>query len=85
MLIKIAPDMFCDERYECVTIQEVFQEIFRTQKFKMQYPWRTKYKSKIKALGKSKVESGDFKLYKGVEKINSLFYENNCLKHKKPL
>jgi len=63
MLIRIAPDMFCDERYECVTIQEIIQEIFRTQKFKMQYPWRTKYKSKIKALGKSNVESGDFKLY----------------------
>ncbi|MEA3360820.1 MAG: hypothetical protein U9R17_15630 [Thermodesulfobacteriota bacterium] len=63
MLIRIAPDMFCDERYECVTIQEMIQEIFRTQKFKTRYPWRTKYKSKIKALEKSKVESADFKLY----------------------
>ena len=63
MLIRIAPDMFCDDRYKCVTIQEMIQEIFRTQKFKMRYPWRKKYKSKIKALAKSKVESGDFKLY----------------------
>ncbi len=63
MLIRIAPDMFRDDCYGCVTIQEVFQEIFRTQKFKIRYPWRTKYKSKIKALKKSKVESSDFNLY----------------------
>jgi hypothetical protein len=35
MLIRIAPDMFRDDRYGCVTIQEVFQELFRTQKFKL--------------------------------------------------
>jgi hypothetical protein len=63
MLIRIAPDMFRDDSYGCVTIQEVFQELFRTQKFKTKYPWRTKYKSKIKALIKSKVETGDFNLY----------------------
>jgi len=55
--------MFRDNRYGCVTIQEVLQELFRTQKFKTKYPWRTKYKSKIKALIKSKVETGDFNLY----------------------
>ena len=63
MLIRIAPDMFRDDRYGCVTIQEVFQELFRTQKFKTKYPWRTKYKSKIKAVIKSKVETDDFNLY----------------------
>jgi len=63
MLIRITPDMFRDDRYGCVTIQEVFQELFRTQKFKTKYPWRTRYKSKIKALERSKVEAGDFKLY----------------------
>ena len=26
-----------------------------------------------------------FRLKKGVEKIDSLFYKNSCLKHKKPL
>lgn len=34
MLIRIAPDMFKDERYECVTVNEVWQELFRTRKFK---------------------------------------------------
>lgn len=55
--------MFHDDRYECVTIQEVLQELFRTQKFKSRYPWRQRYKSKIKALGTSQVKEGDFSLY----------------------
>jgi hypothetical protein len=63
MLIRIAPEMFRDERYECVTIQEVLQELFRTQKFKDRYAWRGKYKSKIRPLGTSKVKSGDFTLH----------------------
>ena len=32
MLIRVAPDMFCDDRYGCVTIKDVFRELFRTQK-----------------------------------------------------
>jgi len=62
MLIRIAPEMFCDDSYECVTIQEVLQELFRTQKFKSRYPWRERYKSKIKALRTSQVNQGDFRL-----------------------
>ncbi len=62
MLIRIAPDMFCDNRYECKTMQEVVRELLRTQKFKAKYPWRTRYKSKIKALGSSEVRKGDFDL-----------------------
>ncbi len=62
MLIRIAPDMFCDKQYGCKTMQEVVRELFRTQKFKAKYPWRTRYKSKIKALGSSDVRKGDFDL-----------------------
>lgn len=51
MLIRIAPDMFLDKRFECVTIKNVCDEIFRTLKFKTKYPWRIKYKSKLKSLG----------------------------------
>lgn len=58
MLIRIAPDMFMDDRYECTTIQEVSRELFRTQKFKTKYLWRMKYKSKIKAMGES-IAKGD--------------------------
>jgi hypothetical protein len=63
MLIRIAPEMFLDNRYECVTIQEVYQELFRTQKFKEKYSWRSRFKKNIKALEISKVRKGDFDLY----------------------
>ena len=63
MLIRIAPDMFRDDRYGCVAMQEVFQELFRTQKFKSRYPWRKSYKSKIRTLGASKVKQGNYELY----------------------
>ena len=62
MLIQIAPEMFCDNRFECVTIQEVFKELFRTQKFKTRYSWRKEYKSKIKAMGTSEINKGDFRV-----------------------
>jgi len=47
MLIRIVPDMFVDAKYGCLTITEVHNEVFQTQKFKNKYPWRTDYKSKI--------------------------------------
>ena len=63
MLIRIAPEMFCDDRFECVTIPEVIHELFQTQKFKTSYPWRKEFKSKIKAIRTSEIEKGDFKIY----------------------
>ena len=48
MLIRIAPDMFTDSRYDCITVPEVLHEIFRTQKFKSKYPWREQFKDKFK-------------------------------------
>ena len=63
MLIRIAPDMFIDTKFECVTISDVVKEIFRTQKFKNRYPWRKRYKSKIKPLGNSILKTNEFKLY----------------------
>lgn len=63
MIIRIAPEMFTDERFECVTIKEARDEIFQTQKFKTKYPWRSQYKKKIVALGKTSVETDEFHLY----------------------
>lgn len=62
MLIRIAPDMFVDERYDCATIIEVRNEIFKTQKFKSKYPWRDKYKGKIQPIpyGKEKIDEAQF-------------------------
>ena len=62
MLIRIAPEMFCDDRFECTTVQEVIKELFQTQKFKTSYPWRKEYKSKIKAMGTSEIDNNDFQI-----------------------
>jgi hypothetical protein len=45
MLLRIAPDMFADPRYRCVTIAPVFNEYVRTQRFKHRYPWREALRS----------------------------------------
>lgn len=63
MLIRIAPDMFTDDRFDCVTVQEVCEEIFRTQKFKTKYPWRINYKDKIRSWNFLKNTSEDFELH----------------------
>jgi len=47
LLIRIAPDMFIDERYNCFTVQEVREEIFQTQRFKSKYPWRNNFKREL--------------------------------------
>jgi hypothetical protein len=70
MLIRIAPDMFLDPKFECVTITDVVKEIFRAQKFKTKYPWRNRYKAKIKPLGNAALKTDEFKLY--YQAINSL-------------
>jgi hypothetical protein len=66
MLVRIAPDMFVDERYDCVTVQEVCEEIFRTQRFKSKYPWRTDYKDKIRPSSYLKNSGHEFDLHLGV-------------------
>jgi len=50
MLIRIVPSMFIKKRYQCCTINEVRREIFRVQRFKTKYPWRTDCKDKIRCL-----------------------------------
>jgi hypothetical protein len=57
MLIRIAPEMFTNERYECVTVRKVYEEFTRNQKFKTKYPWRNVFRSKIKSLGATIEES----------------------------
>lgn len=63
MLIRIAPDMFTDERFDCVTVQEVCEEIFRTQKFKTKYPWRNDYKDRIRPSNFLKSTDDNFRLH----------------------
>ncbi|MFW5804052.1 MAG: hypothetical protein ACOCWG_02355 [bacterium] len=61
MLIRIAPEMFIDPAFECTTIFDVYKEIFQTAKFKDKYPWRNQFKSIIKYIGQSKVNSKSVK------------------------
>ncbi len=48
MLLRIAPDMFINDAYECKTIREIHGEIARTTKFKTKYPWTQGMRAKIK-------------------------------------
>jgi hypothetical protein len=62
MLIRIAPDMFVDERFECATVKEVCEEIFRTTRFKTKCPWRIHYKNKILPSGLLRGRDDDYDL-----------------------
>ena len=61
MLLRIAPEMFTDDRYECVTIRQVWEEIVQTPKFKSKYPWRNEYAKHIRSLPKSQAEPSDYR------------------------
>jgi hypothetical protein len=63
MLLRVAPEMFQDERYGCVTIKEVHDELFATQKFKNRYPWRTDYRDKVVPLAASQMEVAEVSQY----------------------
>lgn len=56
MLIRIAPQMFKDSNFGCVTIRCIREEFFRTQKFKDKYPWRIDYKSNIVHISDNKID-----------------------------
>jgi hypothetical protein len=70
MVIRIAPNMFTDERFGCATIQKVHHELYRTQKFKTKYPWRDEFKADIKTLGSGVLDTAEFNMHLSV--INSL-------------
>jgi len=72
MLMRIAPEMFIDDRFECVTTIEVKKEIIQTQKFKDKYPWRKKMKTKIKTLSLSFTTEYKQEYDLVIETINSL-------------
>lgn len=63
MLLRIVPGMFQDKRYGCVTIKEVYNELFAMQKFKSRYPWRTDYRDKIGPLSTSQIDREEVSQY----------------------
>jgi len=70
MLIRIAPDMFLDSKYQCVTMNLMRHEIFRNPKFKKKYPWRNDFKAKIQSLPSSATDNDEVNRY--FEVINLL-------------
>lgn len=79
LLIRIAPEMFIDERYECCTMSEIRDELFQTQKFKQNYPWRSNYKNKIKCLASQQANKPEVKLYYDIiAHLNETGTTNTC-------
>jgi len=79
MVIRIAPDMLTDENYGCFTIQEVRKEIIRQQKFKDKYPWRHKFKDKIRCIPNSEIINNDL-VNQYVDVVNLLIESNTINK-----
>jgi hypothetical protein len=68
MLLRIAPDMFTNKKFNCVTVPAVLQEFARAKKFKTKYPWRTIYKKHIKPLALSQIENDSYRFYISIVK-----------------
>lgn len=60
MLLRIAPDMLTDTRYNCVAPSVVREELLRTQRFKEKYPWRTRYKAHVQTLPASLLQAAPY-------------------------
>jgi hypothetical protein len=72
MLIRIEPQMLTDSKYGCVTARQVWEEFTQVTKFENKYPWRKKYKSLIRFLGQSKIDTGDYQLVLKAVKISAI-------------
>ena len=80
MIIRIAPDMLIDENYGYFTIQDVRKEIIRGQKFKDKYPWRHRFKDRIRCIPNSEITDNDF-INQYLDVVN-LLIENNTINNK---
>lgn len=73
LLIRIAPDMLIDARYECCTINDISEELFQTQRFKQKYSWRNSYKDKIKCLPAELIKKQEVALYyDAIARLNNI-------------
>ncbi len=69
MLLRIVPQMFEDERFECITIREVYNELTQTTKFKNKYPWAASMRNKLKSLPSGETGKDEVKFYQDAIKI----------------
>ncbi len=82
MLLRIAPDMFNNEEFGCITVQAVWKEFTKTQKFKSKYPWRKNLKNQIKSKPNSEIKKDSFDLtYSAIKMTNNS--SNNTRNNKK--
>jgi len=61
MLLRIAPDMLIDSRFNCVAPRHMRDEIFKIQKFKEKYPWRVRFRAKVQTLPESIFETDEYR------------------------
>lgn len=60
MLLRIAPDMFEDPRYGCVTIHNVWEEFTRSARIGQKYPWRAELRGRVKSIPQGELETAAF-------------------------
>jgi hypothetical protein len=48
--------MFTNQTYDCYTIHEIHDEIYKKQEFKNKYPWRNEFSKKIKIKGPLEID-----------------------------
>lgn len=60
MLLRLAPDMFTDARYQCVTVREVWEEITQTHRLKLRYPWRDQYRKHIRSIPPGELRTEEY-------------------------
>lgn len=60
MLLRIAPGMFEDERYGCMTIHSVWEEFARNARIGREYPWRKELRSRVRSVPQGELETGAF-------------------------
>lgn len=71
MLLRIAPDMLIDGRFNCVAPRHMRDEIFKTQKFKEKYPWRIRFAAKVQTLPESIFEADEYKRSQEVVRLTA--------------
>lgn len=62
MLIRIAPAMFTDARFNCVTLPEIREELYKTARFKSRYPWIIDYRKFVNPLTTTELADPEYRL-----------------------
>lgn len=61
MLLRIAPEMLVDGRFDCVTLNVVCRELRKQPRFKTKYPWLAGLLQKVRGLPQTQVETDEYR------------------------